>query len=252
MLSSARRNLFSCLLCLIVLPTFLAGFVAASPDPITVYVDPAIIADKTKTVGSTFSINVTAAGVNDLFAFQFRLTYNTTMLTATNYSVYDPFTTAWPSQINDTGGFVAVAHTMPLGTPVGGGVSGTVPLARIDFTVDALGVTLLNLPPPPALKLNTPVTSMIIDEIVGGSFSNINVHDVSIASVVANPRRVAASGDPIPFSVTIVNKGDFDETFNVTTRFSGGWIENKTYIFLASRENTTLSFTWDTTGGCFR
>jgi len=50
---------------------------------------------------STFSINITVADVSDMFSYQFVLSYDTSVLTATSYVSYDPFVAPWPSEIND-------------------------------------------------------------------------------------------------------------------------------------------------------
>lgn len=104
-----------------------------------------IIVDDTLTSGSTFSINITVAHVEGLWGFQFVLYYNTTVLTATGYSSYDPFTFEHPSQINDTTGEVSIAYSMEFGEEVGFSTVDPVSIARINFTVDGYGTSTLDL-----------------------------------------------------------------------------------------------------------
>jgi len=211
--------------------------------PATVYVDPPSIADLALTPGKTFSININVSGVEDLWGYTVVLSYNTTVLTATAYSSYDPFTQPGPSLINDTAGWAYLYFTMQMGAPLG--VSGNVPLVKLDFTVDASGVTLLDLHD---TKLVTSKATSISYTELDGSFTNVKVHNIVVANVTASPTRVATPGGLVTLNVIIVNKGDFDETYNVTIRYGSVLIGEETDLFLGSGENTTRTFSWDTTG----
>lgn len=104
-----------------------------------------IIVDRSKRPGSTFSINITIANVTEMWGYEFILSYDTRVLTATGYSSYEPFSFAWPSEINDTAGYVAVAYSMMMSESVGFSTVDPTPIVRIDFTVDTLGTSLLDL-----------------------------------------------------------------------------------------------------------
>lgn len=210
----------------------------------TVYVDPSTLVDLTLTAGTTFSIDIVVKDVIDLAGFTIILTYDTTVLTANNFSVYNPFTVAWPSNVNDTAGFVFVLYTLPFGTKPG--VSGTQKLVKIDFTVDALGLSIFGFSDTSLMDTDG---QPIVHDAVGGSFTNTRIHNLSIKSATASPTRVAAPGGIININVDLSNEGDFDEFFNVTARHSTNvWIENKTDEFLAINETRTITFAWDTTG----
>jgi len=210
--------------------------------PVTVYVDPPSIADLTMTPGNTFSINISVSGVEDLWGYSVVLSYNTTVLTATAYHSYDPFTTPGPSRINDTAGWAYLYFTMPLSPQ---GVSGNVPLVKLDFTVDALGVSLLDLHD---TNLSDAKGRGISYTEVDGSFTNVKVHNIVVTNVTASPKRVAAPGGLITINVTVANRGDFDETYNVTIKYGSVLIGEETALFLGTGENTTRTFSWDTTG----
>jgi len=192
--------------------------------------------------GSTFTIDVTVVDVENLWGYQINLKYNTTVLTASSVETYSPFTFPWGSDINDTTGTVHAFYSMPLGTPEG--VSGTMPLAKITFTVDSFGVSNLDLFD---TNLTPPYPEAIAHQIVDGSFFNIAVRDIAITSVTASPMRVMP-GESVSINVTIANKGSVDETFNLTASYHGNSIGNKTDISLAADRSTTVSFVWNTTG----
>ena len=73
------------------------------------------------------------------------------------------------------------------------------------------------------------------------------LHDVAVTSVVASPTEVTA-GDNVTITVSVKNKGNFSETFDVSAYYGSTLISTKTGITLANGTDTTLTFTWDTTG----
>ena len=86
-------------------------------------------------VGKIFTVNVTVAGVINLYGFEFKLSYNTTILDAKSIA-QGPFFPGSPksyvlkNQVNDTGGYVWFAVTLLAPEPAKTG-SGT--LAIISF-----------------------------------------------------------------------------------------------------------------------
>jgi len=54
-------------------------------------------------------------------------------------------------------------------------------------------------------------------------------------------------GDNVTIDVTVENEGHYNETFDVTVYYDDTAIDTETDIFLASGNQTTLTFTWDTT-----
>jgi hypothetical protein len=85
-------------------------------------------------VGKIFTINVTITGVTDLYGFEFKLDYNTTILdakTITQGSFLPPLKSyVLVNQINDTGGYVWFAATLLAPEPA---KSGNGVLATISF-----------------------------------------------------------------------------------------------------------------------
>jgi PKD repeat protein len=141
-------------------------------NPTALYVDPPSIIDKTKTAGTTFTVDITIDGVDDLYTFDFTLNYSTTVLTATAVTLGSFFpreSVIWKEDINDTLGSVRYLVGMPMGTQEG--VSGSGTLATITFTVDALGETILDLD---KTKLSTSGLNpeLIPHEVYDGYFAN--------------------------------------------------------------------------------
>ncbi len=68
-------------------------------------------------------------------------------------------------------------------------------------------------------------------------------HDIAIISVLPSPTTVK-TGESVSISVTIINEGNFTETFNVTTYYSNIPIETQTAITLTSGNSITLAFNW--------
>ena len=206
-----------------------------------------IIIDETKTPGSTFSIDITIDNVEDLWGYTFVLYYNTTVLTATNFSSYDPFTFEHPSEINQTAGSVAVSYSLPMGETVGFSTVEPAPMARVEFTVDSVGTSNLTFELP--VKLPTTQAGYIPSEVHNGFFANeaVAAPDVAITEVTASPTTVTV-GDTITVNVAVKNEGDADATFNVSVYYVYTLIDTQTDITLSPGANTTLTFTWDTTG----
>jgi hypothetical protein len=75
------------------------------------------------------------------------------------------------------------------------------------------------------------------------------VHDVAVTNVTSN-RTWVYQGFGVGLSVTVLNKGDFDENVNVTLYYnitSGETIGTQNITILTG-ENGTVSFVWDTKG----
>ena len=73
------------------------------------------------------------------------------------------------------------------------------------------------------------------------------VHDVAVSTVVAAPV-VVPSGNSVTVTVTVVNQGNYTETFGVTAYYSVTPIGTKTASNLAPNAQIVLSFVWNTTG----
>lgn len=73
-------------------------------------------------------------------------------------------------------------------------------------------------------------------------------HNVAVLTVTASPSTVEA-GESVSISVTVGNKGIYNETFTVNVYYDDhSAAPEQTVTNLASDTNKTLSFSWDTTG----
>ena len=127
----------------------------------------------------TFTVKINVTDTTELFGFDFTLKYDTSVLTATSVTIGDfllPGYIKWHEDIDDTVGYVWYAASQSIFEEFG--VSGDGTLATIEFTVDSLGGTILDLydtklsgPPPDA--------NPIAHEVYDGSFANIGVPPIA-------------------------------------------------------------------------
>jgi len=152
------------------------AFVGSAPRAFaapTLSVDPPMVSDTLLTPGSTFDVNVTIADILNLYGYEFKVGYDTTVLTATAI-VLGPF---FPSnaivganEVDDTTGFAWFSATMPFGAPTVKTGSGV--LATITFSVDALGSSYLTLYDD---LLGDPYVNVLFHLTSHGYFSNVAV-----------------------------------------------------------------------------
>jgi len=88
--------------------------------------------------------------------------------------------------------------------------------------------------------------TIIVNRRVGPP-ERIEPRDISLLEAAANPRAVYA-GQIVNITVTAKNLGNVTESFNVTVLYNTTTIGIEPNIQLAPNENTTLTFSWNTTG----
>jgi hypothetical protein len=154
-----------------------------SPIPTMLSVQPANITDATLDPGSSFSVNVTVADVQQLWGYEFFLDYDTSILTATSFGIYPPFLNIIPSGsgINDTAGSVHLTAYTYSGDPDGLNTTESTPIAWIEFNVDFMGTSILDLN---GTKLSDIFGIPITHATVDGFFDN---RHVIMATVNINP-----------------------------------------------------------------
>lgn len=74
----------------------------------------------------------------------------------------------------------------------------------------------------------------------------VETHNVAIVDVVPK-EKVIEQGQTTSVNVTVVNEGDYTETFNVTI-YANETIMDQREVTLTSENSTILTFTWNTTG----
>jgi nitrous oxidase accessory protein len=73
------------------------------------------------------------------------------------------------------------------------------------------------------------------------------IRDVAVTGITAFPTTVT-TGDFLFINVTVANKGNMSETFNVIVYYNSSVVGTKNVISLASEANETLIFNWNTMG----
>jgi len=197
----------------------------------TIYVNPQT---SVAVPGQSFTVNIEISDVVDLYGWEFRLGWNSTILEALSV-IEGPFlkqggNTFFWSKINNSAGYMIVDCTL-LGNI--SGVSGNGTLAIVEFYVETIGDCVLDLYG--TILVNSaeqPIEHTAID-----GYYYTSVHDVAVINLVASEFSV---------NVTVENQGTHTETFNVSTyytRLTDPLIGTQT-ITLERGANATLTFTW--------
>ena len=162
---------------------FIEGQESSATEP-TIYIDPEQTVNETLKTGTSFFIDINIANVTDLMGYDFRLTFNSSILNAVSVTVGDFFTDphVWHTKINNNAGFVRFAVTPPLGTTLGWNGSGR--LATIEFQVMGYGESLLEQKG--FTKLGDPQGIEVVHITLDGYFSNKIPGDVNGDGIVDN------------------------------------------------------------------
>jgi len=168
---------------------------------------------KAENIGVNFQINVTIQDATNLAGVEFKLGYNTTVLTATQIEYGGIFgTNYFPllSEIHDAEGWLLYGVMEYFGEPA---FNGSAVVATITFTATEFGSTVLDLYD---TKLGDPSQPPIpiFHWVKDGFFFNEAFHDIAVSNVRANSTTVEA-GESLAVNVTVTNGGNYSETFNV-------------------------------------
>jgi hypothetical protein len=200
------------------------------------------------TPGQLFSINITVSNVSDLYAWQFYLYYQSSVLNGTSID-QGPFLTVpsyfiitdFTDNYNATHGYMYVSCTR-----VGNvsGVNGDGTLATVTFKAVGAGSSILHLDNTRLTDSTHPFGNLIPHTLVDGwaYVGNVHVTVNDIATPINIPQGAMAY-----INVTAQNRGGLTETFDVTLYDDQTPIETKTAINLTPGQIETLNFTWDTT-----
>jgi len=199
----------------------------------------------TAAVGQTFMIDINISDVVDLYGWEFKLRWNSTLLDALNVTegtfLKMGGDTFFASKINNTAGYMLVDCTLLGDVP---GVSGNGILATVKFYVEARGECVLDLYDTALVSsAEQPITHTAID----GNFVAI-VRDVAIISVTTS-KTVIVVGEIVNITVVAKNEGTETETFDVSVNYTllvDPLIGTQT-ITLEPGESITLNFTWTPT-----
>ena len=210
-------------------------------DPVTSNVDP----------GEIFEVNITITDVTNLTGWEFKLYYLSSVVNCTGIvegpflkqggSTFPIFDTV--NDYNGTHGRILAACTL-LGMDVSASGNGT--LATITFKAETGDQTPLHLvetklgdekiPPQP-----------IPHAAISGVVNVGTIHDLAAVNLTIS-KTIIGQGYTLNINVTVENQGGLDETFNVTLYANATAIETYTVTDLPPMTQTTVIFTWNTTG----
>jgi hypothetical protein len=209
------------------------------------YVDPPEIVDPTLLPPKTFDVNVTLDDVENLYGYEFNMSYNKDVLTCLYVIVNDVLGEPHylpETQVSNSRGCVWVKVTYyPPAVPIT--TYNPVALATIHFRVKSAGVSVLDLHD---TGLTNSTGDPIPHEVTDGFVMTV-IHDVAITGVTPLSSW-AYAGWPVQIVVLAKNLGNVSETFNVTTYYNGTLIGTIPVASLPPNTETALNFTWDTTG----
>jgi len=211
-------------------------------------VTPSEIIDPTLLPPAKFELNVSIDDVERLYQYSLTLTFDPNVLTCVGILFADPMneTHYIPTfNVNNTVGTISVNVTyyqpaVPLTTYE------PVTLFSLMFRVKGLGRTPIEIR---NASLIDDEGLPIVFETFDGFFASIR-RDIAIVNLNVSPGEVYV-GQTININVTVKNKGDIQETFNLCIygNISGNnkLIINQTVTDLASNEERLIVVTWNTT-----
>jgi hypothetical protein len=228
-----------------------------------VKVDPSLIEYYEDATGQQFTVAIKIVDVTNLYGFDIKFRWNTTFLDYVSDSVHVPRNATYPDgvlydpiifkfvQVNATTGTYWVAYSSRWPAPSFNG-SGTVftmtfkvkyhpvqpqPDAHVTLELYSTDLSDNHGYPIPHTRQNGTV---ILYALSGGR------HDVAVTSVIPW-KTVVGRGFTCKINVTVINQGDFTETFNVTLYANTTSIATQA-VTLTNGNSTTITFTWNTTG----
>jgi hypothetical protein len=220
------------LLLIVVHPKEDMGAVDVTSSTSTVYVDPQI---SYGIIGQNLLVNICVSDVADLYGWELKLGWNTTILDAVDVSEGallasggDPL---FAYKINNTLGYMIVDCTL-LGSV--SGVNGSGVLTSVKFYVETFGECPLDLYD--TILINS--AEQAIEHVSLDGYYYTSVDDVAVIDLTASSMQI---------NVTVENQGTRTETFNVSayyTRLFDPLIGTQT-VTLTKGAVTTLTFIWN-------
>jgi len=209
------------------------------------YIDPPEIIDPALLPPKTFDVNVTLDDVENLYGYEFNVSFNNAVLTCLYIMVHDVLgetSYTLETQASNAKGFAwAKVDYYPPAIPIT--TFTPVALATLHFRVKSAGASPLDLHD---TSLTNSTGGSIPHEVSDGFVMTV-IHDVAVTAVTPSPSW-AYAGWPVNVTVVARNLGNVSETFNVTAYYDSTIIGTITVENLAPDNETTLTFTWNTTG----
>ena len=210
----------------------------------------------------TFTVDIEVTGAEDIQGWDANITFDPSIIEAVDASEGEFIkrgapggATFFDKLIDNERGGVFLGASYYIVAPPGSGVTGDGILANITFQVMDIGNSPIHFREEEyAVNLwyNNGTDLVQQPQILHQGFFT-NLHDLAITSVTVSPNQVNP-GDQVSINVTVLNQGDFTETFGATTFQSlfpfpdSTDIDTKTGETVEAGKTKTLEFTWDTTG----
>lgn len=207
----------------------------------TLAIDPPEISGPTYLPGTTFKVNVTLGGVDGLKTCVFNLTYDPTILQEINinFQIVQGQIPVKMITLDDMAGYIWTSLTYNHGVST----VDPLPIMNIEFVVLAMGVSPINLTD---TQLYDMADQPIVHEVHHGIFIGL-IRDVAVLAVSPDLNIVYQSWI-VYVNVTVKNKGNVTETFNIQLFFDGSAGPILSVIDLVPEEERVVTLPWDTTG----
>ena len=207
------------------------------------YVNPPEIIDPTLVPPATFTIDINLHNIENMYAYEFNLTFNKDVLTCLSLTIHDVLNETNYSadfMISNTKGFVWVKVAYyPPATPITSYENIT--LATIEFRVKALGISVLDLH---NTHITDPNGQEVSHEVGDGLFVSL-IRDVAVVNITPEVN-FAYQGWIVQINVTVTNKGNLTETFVAKAYYDDTLIGTVTANDLPPSMNFTATFSWNT------
>jgi hypothetical protein len=202
-------------------------------------IEPSEVSGPEYTPGTTFTINVTLDDVENLKTCLFNLTYIPSVIQEININI-PPVLGKIPTkklQVDDDAGYIWANLTYT------GGITTYEPVTimTVTFQVVNLGISPINLT---GTQLSDIYNQPVTHEVHHGIFIGL-IRDVAVTDVTTD-LNIAYQGWTVSINVTVKNKGNLTETFEVKFYFDSTIGGTTTVENLAPDEETTITILWDT------
>jgi hypothetical protein len=206
----------------------------------TLAVDPPEVSGPSYLPGTTFKVNVTLGGVDGLKTCIFNFTYDPSILQELNinFQIVQGQIPVKAVTLDDAAGYIWTSLTYNDGLTI----MDPLPIMNIEFVVLAMGVSPLNLTD---THLYDMADQPITHEVHHGIFIGL-IRDVAVMSVSPDLNIVYQSWI-VYVNVTVKNKGNVTETFDVQLFYESNAGPTLTVTGLAPEEERTVTIPWDTT-----
>jgi PKD repeat protein len=213
-------------------------------------------------LNETFTIDLTVADAEDIQGWDANITFDPTILEVVDAAEGGFIKSGAPGGVPffkytapDGKGYIYIGASYYMVAPPGTGVNGSGILANITFQVVDIGNSPIHFKEEDMYLWYNNGTGLDKQPRIlhDGFFTNL--HDIAITGITVSPTQVNP-GDQASINVTVVNEGNFNETFSVTI-FQSLFpfpdnltkIDHITGVTLEAGSTKTLEFTWNTTTG---